>query len=67
MGYIGFMVGVHEISVKKTMKILVILNGAQRSEESRRLRGEILHDAQNDKGSLLICSLVIIGSCKTVC
>ena len=33
----------------KTMNIHVILNGAQLRYESRRLKGEILRCAQNDK------------------
>ena len=33
----------------KAMYTHVILNGAQRSEESRQLKGEILRGAQNDK------------------
>jgi hypothetical protein len=34
---------------QKMLNIHVILNGAQRSEESRLLKREILHYTQNDK------------------
>jgi hypothetical protein len=39
----------YELAVKRQWNIYVILNGAKRSEESRRLKNEILRWAQNDK------------------
>jgi hypothetical protein len=46
---ISFPSATWELEVEKTLNIYVILNGAQRSEESRPLKNEILRCAQNDK------------------